>query len=139
MPLDAGAASLPRYVSLESGTISARRPVAAPHERSPGSPNSTGILAQEKFCGESLLFLRKEAELRQCPEPLFKGDASSLEPESPEGSCSGRLDGQAGMGVRILPQGVQGGESPEEACLAARGRGRLAPTPKLGGAGRLIL
>ncbi len=80
MPLDTGGASLPRYVSLESGTISARRPVAAPHERSPGSPNSTGILAQEKFRGESMLFVRKEAELRKCPEPLFKGDAPSLEP-----------------------------------------------------------
>src|ERR687893_3076600 len=90
----------------------------------PGSPNSTGILAQEKFRGESLLFMRKEAELRQCPEPLFKGDASSLEPEPPEGSCPGRPDAQAGMGVRLLPQGVQGGESPEEACHAAPGRGR---------------
>ncbi len=92
MPLDAGGASLPRYVSLESGTISARRPVAAPHERSPGSPNSTGILAQEKFRGESLLFVRKEAELRQRPEPLFEGDAPSLEPEPPEGSRPGRFD-----------------------------------------------
>src|SRR3712207_725705 len=138
MPLDAGGASLPRYVSLESGTISARRPVAAPHERSPGSPNSTGILAQEKFRGESMLFLRKEAELRKCPEPLFKGDAPELQPDPPAVSCSGRLDYQEGMGVRLLPEGLQSGERLEESYHVALGRGCLPPTPKIGGAGRLI-
>src|SRR3712207_3166429 len=75
-----------------------------------GSPNSIGILAQEKYSGESLLFLRKEAEFRQRPEPLSEGDAATLEPEPAEGPHPGRYGDPTRLGVRLVPEGLQGTE-----------------------------
>src|SRR5918912_4454490 len=75
-----------------------------------GSPNATGILAQENYSGESLLFLRKEAELRQRPEPLSEGDAPALEPQPAEGPYPGGIGDQAGLGLRFLSEGFQGAE-----------------------------
>jgi hypothetical protein len=91
-----------------------------------GSPNSTGILAQEKYSGESLLFLRKEAEFRQRPEPLSEGDAPALEPEPAEGPHPGRYGNQACLGLRLVPEGFQSAEGPCDEPLFRR-RGRLAP------------
>src|ERR687894_2669608 len=76
----------------QSGTITARRPDTACESRFPGSPNSTGILAQEKFRGESLLFVREEARFRQRAQPLAEGDAPAQRPEPAEGPHPGRRD-----------------------------------------------
>jgi len=99
-----------------------------------GSPNSTGILAQEKYSGESLLFLRKEAEFRQRPEPLSEGDAPALEPEPAEGPHPGRYGNQARLGLRLMSEGLQGAEG-RRGEQATRLGGRLAPAD-LGGAWR---
>src|SRR5829696_2739045 len=76
----------------------------------PGSPNSIGILAQEKFRGEGLLFVRKETRLRQCAQPLPEGNAPSAQPQPAEGPHPGRRHVAAGLGMHLLPQGVQGTE-----------------------------
>ena len=102
-----------------------------------GSPNSTGILAQEKYSGESMLFLRKEAEFRQRPEPLSEGDTPALEPEPAEGPHPGRYGDQARLGLRLVSEGLQGTQS-RVAIPAFRRRGRLAPAD-LPGVGRLGL
>src|SRR5215210_2974676 len=90
-------------------------------------PNSTGILAQEMFRGESLLFMRKEAELRQRPEPLAEGDAPALEPQPAEGPYPGGIGYKAGLGLRLVPEGFQGAEGAGDEHAARRGE-RLAPT-----------
>ena len=91
-----------------------------------GSPNSTGILAQENYSGESLLFLRKEAELRQRAEPLVEGDAPALESDPAEDPHPGRPGDQAGLGLRLVPEGLQGAEG-EGSEPFSRFGGRLAP------------
>ncbi len=84
-----------------------------------GSPNSTGILAQEKYSGESLLFLRKGAGFRQRPEPLPEGDAAALESEPAKGAHPGRPGDQARVGVRLVFEGLQGTEGRDGASAYA--------------------
>ena len=91
-----------------------------------GPSSSTGILAQENYSGESLLFLRKEAELRQRPEPLVKGDASTLEPEPAKDPDPVWLGDQACLGLRLVPEGFQIAEGQGIEPRSRRG-GHLAP------------
>jgi hypothetical protein len=57
-----------------------------------------------------MLFLREEAQLRQRAQSLSQGDAPPLESEPAENSYPGRLGDEAGLGVHLLPEGLQSAE-----------------------------
>src|SRR5215212_11553284 len=109
-----GTASACNCTLRESGTISARSLEMAFLQPSlPGLHHTlAGILAQEIYSGESLLFLRKAAQLRQRAQPLFARYAPPLGPQSAESSDSGRRLDEARLRLYQMLEGVQGPEGP---------------------------
>ena len=81
-------------------------------------PSIVGILAQEIYRGESLLFLREAPELRQRAQPLFARHSPALEPEPAEDTDPGRQVHQARLRLYLLPEGFQGSKG--FAFLASR-------------------
>ena len=114
----------------ESGTISARGLETAFLQPSLAGLHLTlaGTLAQEIYSGESLLFLRKAAQLRQRAQPLFARHAPPLGPQPAESSDPGRRLDEARLRLHQVPEGVQGSEGPTPYAADERRR-----NPGLGG------
>src|ERR687894_2534192 len=107
-------ASVCNHASRESDTISARSPCFGVRFAAASGPSSciASIVAQEIYRGESLLFLRKASRFRQRAQPLFARHPTASRPEPAEDPYPGRPLDEAGLRVHLLPEGVQGPESP---------------------------
>src|SRR5918994_5126286 len=107
-------ASVCNHAPPESDTISARSSGFGVRFAAASGPSSciASIVAQEIYRGESLLFLRKASRLRQRAQPLFARHPAASRPEPAEDPHSGRRLDEAGLRLHLLPEGVQGPESP---------------------------
>src|ERR687898_1750566 len=117
-------ASVCNHAPRESDTISARSPGFGVRFAAASGPSSciASIVAQEIYRGESLLFLRKASRLRQRAQPLFARHPAASRPEPAEDPHSGRRLDEAGLRLHLLPEGVQGPESPAPHTTYLRGK-----------------
>src|SRR5829696_2624239 len=79
-----------------------------------------GIVAQEIYRGESLLFLRKASRLRQRAQSLSARHPPAPGPKPAENPYPGRCLDEARLRLHLLPEGVQGHEG-SVPCSLRRG------------------